>query len=344
MFAAFTLFSLFLFLSYKTLRRDLRDTLSCLETLKNNDLREENRIADPGHILKETYNAILDNFRQTVTKVHELASGMNASVHTAREKGAEIETAAGESQEQAEHVASAAAEMSLTIIDVAKNAASASEAARNTSLIADEGTTAVNQVVTSILTVSDSLRTSSDVIRELGESSQEIGQIVTVINDIADQTNLLALNAAIEAARAGQQGRGFAVVADEVKKLAEKTSRATAEIAGKIRGIQEKSRASVAMIVKTSEDARGGVSLAENAASALATIVQGARHALEMIDRIAVATDQQTSVSDDIARNMETLGHQAKKTALIVQDTHGAMMDLKKTAKELKGAVKDFRL
>jgi methyl-accepting chemotaxis protein len=137
--------------------------------------------------------------------------------------------------------------------------------------------------------ISATAKESSRIIETLGGRSQEIGNIINVIDDIADQTNLLALNAAIEAARAGEQGRGFAVVADEVRKLAEKTMKATKEIGGMIKAMQDETKKAIASMQNEVAAVTSGVKLAQEAGGALKEIVARVDVVTSMVHQVTTA-------------------------------------------------------
>ncbi len=245
-------------------------------------------------------------------------------------------------KEQTDSVATAMEEMAATVLEVARNSSSASQAAHEARDSAREGMGMVEMAVDGINGVAGSARQLAKVLTQLNTQAAAIGKIISVINDIADQTNLLALNAAIEAARAGDAGRGFAVVADEVRKLAEKTMTATKEVEGAVVTIQGRSKDAVSSMEQTERQVQESTGHSNKVGEALKLIMARVEEVVSQVTQIATAAEEQSAAAEEINQSIEGIANIAGEADEGADQAAAATRDLAKLAQKLLSVAQNF--
>jgi len=258
---------------------------------------------------------------------HYAASAFDLSARLTS-NAAEIALLADQQAELVEQAALSGTSLSKGVGDIANLAEDTQQHVKVMSTLAIQGGEQIYRMSELMSQMANAVNKSVKHIDLLAVQAEQIGGIITAIDSIADQTNLLALNAAIEAARAGSIGRGFAVVADEVRKLAERTTEATAETQSMISNVQIKTREVVDAMRKESALVQDGVTLADQAITALNTIQESSRAAMLSVGSIANASATQGQASIHLDQHLQNIAAMSMKLAKSAEQSRNASCQL----------------
>lgn len=294
---------------------------------------------------------LFDGFNETVQNIKKMIEQVKNAVEATASASSQIsssaeEMAAGAQEQgaQTNEVAAAMEEMSRTIVETAGNATTAADASKEASNKANEGVKKIATSKEGMNRIVVASQVTGKTVSSLTNKTDQIGEIALVIDEIADQTNLLALNAAIEAARAGEQGRGFAVVADEVRKLAERTTKATKEIAETIREIQVEAKEADKSMGEAEIAVSKGLELNDEVGEVFSAILGNAENVAVQIGQVAAASEEQSATAEQVSSNIESINNVANESSAVVHQIAKASEDLNRLTENLSQIVEQFKL
>ena len=290
------------------------------------------------------FNQVMDKIHGVIREVSGSVDALNSESKRAGGIVTQTTEAVNQQRERINQLATAMTEMSSTVQDIAKSMEIAARASSEADHETSKGKNVVEQSVVSVEELAETINQTATIFKALEADSESIGGILDVIRGVADQTNLLALNAAIEAARAGEQGRGFAVVADEVRTLAKRTQQSTQQIRSVIERIQSSSLSAAQAMSRGQEKAKGTVTQASLAGDSLQLIATGVNTMSNMNAQVSNAIDQQTTVFDDINRNVIEISKIAEGTAREAGDVGEVSGSITAMAGRLKTLVAQFKV
>jgi len=327
--------------------RPMRRLLDRLKQIADGDgdlrARLEVHSADELGQLGNAFNRFLDKLQPLIAEVGRVTAEVETAARGMAAMAETNDQLISSEHAAVDQVTTAATEMSAAVHEVALNAQNASDAARAAETQSRQGASVVSSTIQSIRQLAGEVEGASQTIGALAEETASIGAVLEVIRGIAEQTNLLALNAAIEAARAGEQGRGFAVVADEVRALAARTQASTKDIQARIERLQSGVDKAVQAMQIGSDKARDSVERASGVDQVLAETSVSVQRINDMAAQIATACEEQSSVTEEIARNITDIRDLSNEAATYSSQSMLASQQLSGLSKTLAELVGRFR-
>ena len=324
----------------------ISQALQVARTIASGDLSQRVQVEgsdEPAELLK-ALAAMRDSLSDTIEGISNASSQLASASEELNAVTEDSARGLRQQNNELEQAATAVNEMTAAVEEVARNAASTSDASRETDEHSRNGQDQVRQTVSSINALTNDLTETADNVESLAAEVNSITQMLDVIRAVAEQTNLLALNAAIEAARAGEQGRGFAVVADEVRALAHRTQQSTTEIEQMIGSVQKGASSAVQAMQGSTGLAATTLRLAQAAGEALEGVTRAVSSINERNLVIASASEEQVQVAREVDRNLVNIRDLSTQSAAGAEQTNSASQELSRLAVQLRDLVARFRL
>lgn len=294
--------------------------------------------------LATCFNTFVERLHSIISSVADTAQEVSENAHMVSQLSNENESAIKDQQAEIEQVVVAIKQMANVVQDVTESVSETAEKAHQADQSATNGKAVVNETTHQIENLASEIRRAAEVIDRLNKETVSIGSVLDVIRGVAEQTNLLALNAAIEAARAGEQGRGFAVVADEVRTLASRTQSSTTEIQEMIERLQVGAKEAVDMMAEGTSQAEASVQKAGEATHSLVDITELVSVIRDRTNQVAVASEEQSSATQQIEGNIDSISQVALSTAESSSRINSNTSSLAERAEQLTSLVNRFKL
>jgi methyl-accepting chemotaxis protein len=327
------------------LQAQIEKLLQEVSAVGDGDLRVQAEVTpDTLGVLADSFNYMIEELAKVVGRVQSTAVQVTNATRRILDRSAELAQASETQVKQIAQTTEAVEALANFIQNVARNAQMSVEAAQDALKNAATGQQAVRQTIEGMMLIRENVQETSKKIKRLGERSNEIGEIVRIIEDIADQTNLLALNAAIQSAMAGEHGRGFAVVADEIRLLAERSTESTKRIATLVKSIQGDTHEVVVAMEDSTQEVVKGSQLADDAGRSLNSIYGAVERQTKMIEDIARAANEQTTVSEAVAVAMSRISEITRQTDAGTQEAAVSVSYLAELSEQLRASVSTFHL
>lgn len=304
---------------------------------------DESRADELGDLARG-FNRFIGSLRSLIGDVLKTSEQLRNAVGQVARVVDDTAVRAGRQHEMTDMVATAVHEMGLTVQEIARNASNAAQASQGARSEALEARQVVGESIGHIERMSGEIGQAAGSVTDLAQQVASIDQVLAVIRSISEQTNLLALNAAIEAARAGDMGRGFAVVADEVRTLASRTQASTDEIQQMIGRLKNGAETAVSAMHAGQAATGTGVRASQRTGESLQAITAQVEAISDMNTQVAAATEEQSSVTEEITHNVQGIADLAQATAQDVQGCRADCQTLSKLTEDLGRQMGSFRL